>query len=139
MRKSLEEVRAVRKQREQLLEELATAQAIAVLSETPETNARKLILRAFSDRDINFVKLFAQKLTRLSTNVVALLGTTSPQPAVVFAQSPGQPFDMGVRMKETLAKFGGRGGGSKDLAQGGLPNAADLESALADAKQSLGA
>jgi len=85
------------------------------------------------------VKLFAQKLTRLSPKVVALLGTTSPQPAVVFAQSPGQPFDMGARMKETLAKFAGRGGGSKDLAQGGLANAPDLESALGDAKQSLGA
>jgi len=138
-RKSLEEVKAVRKQREQLLEELATAQAITVLSETPETDGRKLILRAFTDRDINFVKLFAQKITRLSPKVVALLGTTSPQPAVVFAQSPGQPFDMGACIKETLAKFAGRGGGSKDLAQGGLPNAADLEPALADAKQSLGA
>ncbi len=137
-RKSLEEVKAVRKQREQLLEELATCQAIAVLSETPETDGRKLILRAFNDRDINFLKLFAQKLTRLSPKVVALLGTTSPQPAVVFAQSSGQPFDMGARMKETLAKFAGRGGGSKDLAQGGVPNASDLEHALADAKQSLG-
>jgi alanyl-tRNA synthetase len=45
---------------------------------------------------------------------------------------------MGARMKETLAKFAGRGGGSKDLAQGGVPNASDLERALADAKQSFG-
>jgi alanyl-tRNA synthetase len=52
----------------------------------------------------------------------------------VFAQSAGQPFDMGALMKETMAKLGGRGGGSKDLAQGGLTSAdgiADTLTALA--------
>ena len=87
---------------QQSLEELAAAQAIALLAETPEADGRKLVVRTFSDRDINFLKLFAQKLTRLSPNVVALLGTTSPQPALVFAQSGGQPFDMGARMKEIV-------------------------------------
>ena len=52
--------------------------------------------------------------------MVALLATTSPQPSLVFAQSPGQPFDMGALMKETMTKLGGRGGGSKDMAQGGF-------------------
>ena len=88
---------------------------------------------------MNFLKLLAQKITLLAPNAVALLGTTSPSPALVFAQSAGQPFDMGAQMKEILGKFGGRGGGSKDLAQGGLANAPDLEPALGDAKQSLGA
>jgi alanyl-tRNA synthetase len=83
------------------------------------------------------VKLFAQKLTRLAPNVVALLGTSSPQAALVFAQSSGQNHDMGARMKETLGKFGGRGGGSKDMAQGGLPEASQVEPALAFAKASF--
>jgi alanyl-tRNA synthetase len=78
--------------------------------------------------------LFAQKLTRLEMGTVALLGTTSPQPALVFAQSSDQNNDLGARMKETLAKFGGRGGGSKDMAQGGLPEASQVELALAFAK-----
>ena len=33
---------------------------------------------------------------------------------------------MGALLKETLAKLGGRGGGSKDLAQGGVPSAEGL-------------
>jgi alanyl-tRNA synthetase len=33
-------------------------------------------------------------------------------------------------MKEALAATGGRGGGSKDLAQGGLPNTELLQSTL---------
>jgi len=129
-RKSLDEIKLLRKQREQSHEELAAAQARALLAETAETNGRKLVVRTLSDRDLNFLKLLAQKLTRLSPNAIALLATTSPQPSLVFAQSPGQPFDMGALMKETMTKLGGRGGGSKDMAQGGIPNAAGVDAAL---------
>jgi alanyl-tRNA synthetase len=129
-RKSLDEIRSLRKQREQSQEELAAAQAAALLAETPEINGRKLVVRTLSDRDLNFVKLLAQKLTRLSPSAVALLATTSPQGALVFAQSAGQPFDMGALIKETMTKLGGRGGGSKDIAQGGIPNADGIEGVL---------
>jgi len=129
-RKSLDEIKSLRKQREQSQEELAAAQAAAMLAETPEINGRKLVVRTLSDRDLNFVKLLAQKLTRLSPHAVALLATTSPQPSLVFAQSAGQPFDMGALMKETMAKLGGRGGGAKDLAQGGVPNSEGIEAVL---------
>jgi len=130
VRKSLDEIRALRKQREQSLEELAAAQAAALLAETPESRGRKLVVRTIGDRDIDFLKLLAQKLTRLAPNVVALLGTTSPQSSLVFAQSAGQASDMGALMKETTAKLGGRGGGSKDMAQGGVPTSDGIESAL---------
>jgi alanyl-tRNA synthetase len=128
--KAIEEVRSLRKQREQVLEELAAAQATTLLAETPEAQGRKVVVRTFSDREMNFLKLLAQKVTRLSGNAVALLATTSPQPAVVFAQSAGQPFDMGALLKETLVKLGGRGGGSKDMAQGGVGKAEGIDLAL---------
>jgi alanyl-tRNA synthetase len=137
VRKSLEEIRSLRKQREQSQEELAAAQAASLLAETPEENGRKLVIRVFGDRDLNFIKLLAQKLTRQHPAVVALLATTSPQPSLVFAQSVGRPHDMGVLMKETMAKLGGRGGGSKDMAQGGVPKADGLEAALAQIAQEL--
>ncbi len=137
-RKSLDEIRSLRKQREQSQEELAAAQAAALLAEISETNGRKLVVRTLADRDLAFVKLLAQKLTRLSTNVVALLAATSPQPALVFAQSAGQPFDMGALLKETMAKLGGRGGGSKDMAQGGVPSADGIDAALKAIAEKLG-
>ncbi len=137
-RKSLDEIKAVRKQIEQSQEELAAAQAGNLLAETSEDHGRKLIVRTFSGRDLNSLKLLAQKLTRQSPKVIALLATESPQPALVFAQSAGQPHDMGALMKETMAKLGGRGGGTKDLAQGGVPSSKGLEAALAAAAQSLG-
>jgi len=136
-RKSLDEIKSLRKQREQALEELAAAQAAALLAENPEALGRKLIVRTYSDRDLNYLKLLAQKLTRLSSNAIALLATTSPQPSLVFAQSAGQPFDMGALMKETVAALGGRGGGSKDMAQGGVGNSQGLEAALKEVAQKL--
>ena len=136
-RKSLDEIRSLRKQIEQSQDELAAAQAATLLAETPESHGRKLVVRTFSDRDLNFLKLLGQKLTRQSPAVIALLATESPQPALVFAQSAGQPHDMGKLLKETMAKLGGRGGGSKDLAQGGAPTAQGLDAALTTAAQFL--
>jgi alanyl-tRNA synthetase len=115
---------------ERTQEELAAAQAAALLAETPEIKGRRIVVQTLSDREMNFVKLLAQKLTRLSPSAVALLATTSPHPSLVFAQSAGQPFDMGALMKETMTKLNGRGGGSKDLAQGGLTTTEGIAAAL---------
>jgi alanyl-tRNA synthetase len=145
-RKSLDEIRSLRKQQEQSLEELAAAQAAALLAETEEKGGRKVIVRTFPDRELNFINLLAQKLTRLSPHAVALLATTSPRVALVFAQSAGQSasqsagqsFDMGALMKETVASLGGRGGGSKDMAQGGVPSADGVEEALKEVAARIG-
>src|SRR5262249_11918145 len=130
VRKSLDEVRAIRKSSEHLLEELADLQAARLLYDTASENGSKVIVRAYWDRDLGFIRLLAQKLTRLEADVVALLAATSEQTSLVFAQSKGMPFDMNASLKATLNEFGGRGGGSKDLAQGGAPRADGLETAL---------
>jgi alanyl-tRNA synthetase len=137
VRKSLEEVRSVRKSGEHLLEELAELQADKLLADATLMNGRKFIVRIESERDLAFIRLLAQKLTRLEGNVVALLGATSGPASLVFAQSKGLPFDMGALLKEVLAKLGGRGGGSKDMAQGGAPRAEGLEAVLAEAAARL--
>jgi len=137
IRKFQEEARTFRKGGEQLLEELAGLYASQLLRETPEGGGRRVVVRIFPDRDLAFAKLLAQKLTRLSPDVVALLGTTFGQPALVFAQSPGQPFDMGILMKEVLARVGGRGGGSKDMSQGGPAKIEAIEVVLNQAAARL--
>jgi alanyl-tRNA synthetase len=131
-RKSFDEIRSLRKQTENLQEQLAEAQAAALLAETSEADGHKLIVRTFSARDMNSLKLLAQKLTRLAPNAIALLASTSPQPALVFAESAGQPFDLGALMKETMARLGGRGGGSREMAQGGVPTPDGLATALSE-------
>jgi len=127
-----DEARASRKELEHLMEELVDSYAARLLAETADHSGRKFVVRIFADRDLAFIKLLGQRLTRQSAGVVAFLGVTSGQPALVFAQSPGQPFDMGALMKEILARLGGRGGGSKDMAQGGPAQIEGLETALSD-------
>jgi alanyl-tRNA synthetase len=127
-----EEARATRKAREQLLEELADLYAARLLAETPESGGRKVVVRTFPDRDLAFIKLLAQRLVRQSSCAVALLAASADPAALVFAQSAGQPFDMNALMKEALARLGGRGGGSKDLAQGGPAGIEGLEATLGD-------
>jgi alanyl-tRNA synthetase len=59
-----------------------------------------------------------------------LFASTASTPAIVFAQTAGQPHNMGALMKEALAAIGGRGGGSKDMAQGGAERIDSLESVM---------
>ncbi|MGA7381299.1 MAG: DHHA1 domain-containing protein [Terriglobales bacterium] len=130
VRKSQEEARALKRSAEHTLAELADLYAHRMLEETPESGGRKVVTRVFPDRDLTFMKLLAQRLTRQSSNVVALLGVSADPTAIVFAQSSGQPFDMGDLMKEALARLGGRGGGSRDMAQGGPAQSAGIEAEL---------
>lgn len=132
IRKVQDEARAARKATEHLLEELADLEAARLLATTPVANDRRVVVQVFPDRDLAYIKLLAQRLTRQAGDVVAFLAATSASPAIVFACSPGQPLDMGALMKQALATLGGRGGGSKDMAQGGPANVEGVEAVLRD-------
>ena len=51
----------------------------------------------------------------------------------MFAQSKGLRFDTDKTLKETVAQLGGRGGGTKDMAQGGGVKLEGLDAALTSA------
>jgi len=121
IRKGIEESKLLRKQKDDALDQLAELMALAALRDQSETHGRKIIVRAFSDRDINFAKLFAQKVTRAGTPAIALVASTVDPPGLVFAQTPGGSADIGALLKQVLSAVGGRGGGSRDFAQGGVP------------------
>jgi alanyl-tRNA synthetase len=55
----------------------------------------------------------------------------------VFAQTPGLPTDMNALLREVLEKYGGKGGGSRDFAQGALTSADSVEEALRAARVRL--
>jgi len=131
-KKVLEEVKAAQKVQSKLQEEVAELQAAQFLSSAADLDGKKLVVQFFPDRDLAFIKMLAQKLTRMQP-CVALLSCGGAQPSLVFAQSPGLPHDMGALMKQTLQSLGTRGGGSKDMAQGGAPDAARAETVLVEA------
>jgi alanyl-tRNA synthetase len=146
IRKSVEESKLLRKQKDDALDQLAELMALAALHNQPETNGRKIIVRVFSDRDIGFAKLFAQKVTRTATPTIALVASTVNPPGMVFAQTPAQSsaaapglaVDMGALLKQVLSSVGGRGGGSRDFAQGGFPAGCNVEQLLQQAAGTIG-
>src|SRR5579884_3427677 len=121
--KQREEFRNLQKREARMLEELAELKAAQLLQDTAlEDSGRKMIVDIFPDRDASFVKLLAQRLTRQSHSVIALLASGSASPALVFARSSDLDFDVGTLLRELVIAAGGRGGGGKDFAQGGIPD-----------------
>ncbi len=139
IRKTFDDAKLIRKQRDEALEQLAEAMASAALHEQSEKQGRKVVVRSFADRDIAFAKLFAQRVARLGVPAVALVGSTMDPPGLVFAQSSGGVTDLGALLKQVLAAVGGRGGGSRDFAQGGVPPGGDVEQLLKQAAGTIGA
>jgi alanyl-tRNA synthetase len=141
IRKSVEESKLLRKQKDDALDQLAELMASAALRDQPETHGRKIIVRAFSDRDISFAKLFAQKVTRAGSPAIALVASAVDPPGLVFAQTPGGSADMAAVLKQVLSSVGGRGGGSRDFAQGGVPAGShvNVEQLLRQAAGTIGA
>lgn len=130
VRKNLEDAKMLRRQKDEALEELAESMAADALRHVPEAAGPKLIVRSFADRDISFAKLFAQKIARTCIPAVALVGSAIEPPGIVFAQTAGGSADMGALLKQVLSSIGGRGGGSRDFAQGGVPAGANLDQLL---------
>ncbi len=136
-RKVLEEAKSAQKLQSKLLEEVAELQAAQFLqSATIVASGSKLVTRFFPARDLAFIKMLAQKLTRAG-QCVALLSCGGSQPSLVFAQTPGLANDMGALMKHALQKLGTRGGGNKDMAQGGAPDTERAEHAVMEAAEGL--
>jgi alanyl-tRNA synthetase len=139
-RKSLDEIKAGQKAQQRLLEEVAELQAanfLRIAEQRTTGSGQKLVVEFFADRDLAFIKLLAQKLVRLE-KAVALLACGGAQPSLVFAQTSGLSNDMGVLMKEILQKLGTRGGGTRDMAQGGAPDPESAERAVREAASAIG-
>jgi len=137
IRKSFDDLKLLRKQKDDALEQLAQAMANAALKEQPGINGLRMVVRSFSDRDISFARLFAQKSVRTGVPAVALVASTMDSPGLVFAQSAGGAGDMGALLKRVLTSVGGRGGGSRDFAQGGVPAGSNVEQLLQQAAATI--
>ena len=126
--KALEERQAAQRERQRLLERLAEMEA-----RTLAASCGGRVEHVFEDADAGYLRLVAARLAA-QPGTRALLGTRAGG-HVVFAQSAGMAGDMNALLRETLARAGGKGGGSKDFAQGMVPDAARLEEILRSARE----
>jgi alanyl-tRNA synthetase len=115
----LAEGKASNKARQKLTEELAGYQASSLLLELSPQTGRKVLQRTFPDRDAGYLKLLASRMIASESQICVLLASTQEEPArVIVAASSDARIDCGTLLREALAAYGLRGGGSSTMAQG---------------------
>ncbi len=122
--------------REQIIE----TEAASLLPQATAYANLRLIISAYENRDINDLKLLAQKLTAQS-GVVALLGLAGDKAQLLFGRADDVTSpDMSQMLKVALAALNSnKGGGRPNFAQGGGVPATlqDVAVALKQAEQAI--
>jgi alanyl-tRNA synthetase len=137
--KTIEERRSQHGAAKRLEERLAEFEARELLRQAASAGGAgaKIVAAVLDEAPPAYLALLAAKVTAEANAVALFAARTSGH--VVFAQAKGETADMGALLRQALGAFGGKGGGSKDFAQGKLPNASDAEALIAGAKERLGA
>ncbi len=129
----IEEGKAAAKERKALVEELAQAEAVALVGAEAE---RAVVTAVFAGKDVEFAKRVVAKVAGLGR--AAVVGVTSgADGAVAAARRPGSALDAGKALREVLSAAGARGGGSAEIAQG-VCRGEQVEALVAQLSQALG-
>jgi len=134
--KQSQDLREGIREKDKLLERLAEYQARELWQAAPLIDGRRVVRHVLPAEESSQAKMLAHALAKLPS-AVALLGVKGKPTALVFAQTPSGPSEMGSILKQTVTKFGGKGGGGRDFAQGGGLEESRLEEALAYAQALL--
>jgi alanyl-tRNA synthetase len=128
--KQSQELREEIRGRERLLERLTEYQAKELWQAAPVIQGWRVVCQVFPAEESAQAKLLAHAMAKLP-GAVALLGVRGQPSKLFFSQSPGGTSEMSSVLKQTVTKFGGKGGGGRDFAQGGGLKESRLEEALA--------
>ena len=119
----LAEAKMAAKEKQKLRDEVTTYHATRLVVEEMIQDNLRLVCRMFADRDRDYIKILASRVTASVPRTVALLASTESTPAHVVLARSGDIDEVrcGDMMRTALAELGLRGGGSPELAQGDLP------------------
>ena len=134
--KQAQELREAARQRDKLVENLAEFEALHLWQSALERAGVRVVCRSFAAEEGKKAKLIAHAVVK-HPSAVALMGVKGKPATLLFLQSADGNLSMAEILKQVLAKFGGKGGGSKDFAQGGGLPEEDLEAALGWAESLL--
>jgi alanyl-tRNA synthetase len=135
--RALEERKEAQRVCHLLQEELAVYEANEMLraGRMNSTDLPLVVMRVFEAADPAYLRMVATRLVAES-GVQALLATKKGG-YLVFAQSPGLAADLNQVLRGALGAAGGKGGGTRDFAQGKAADPTTLEEVLKRAKTSL--
>jgi alanyl-tRNA synthetase len=121
------DVKAQQKALRGMQDKLATHEAHGLLAKGTRAGDRLVIAEAIDGWDAQGLKSMAVAASALDPSAAIALFTVASPALVVIAKGPNGGIDAGAVLKELVAKFGGKGGGKPDLAQGGGLNASTPE------------
>jgi alanyl-tRNA synthetase len=125
-----------RKALEHVCRQLLHYEAGELYQQAEAIGAARVVQGIYRDRSLEEVRTLAREIAALPGGV-ALLGLRGEDARLCFARAEGLPWDMGALVREAAGLLGGRGGGRPSDAQGGGPDVARLDEALARALESL--
>ena len=106
------------------MEELAGYHAMQLMGEHPVEPGPRILRCVLQDKDAVYLKLLALRLVVLAPQCFVLLAATQEEPArIVVAASADLNVHCGNLLREALAVYGVKGGGSPGVAQGQISNA----------------
>ena len=112
------DAKETKKQLKDLQLRLATFEAIALAGQAETRGGVQAVVAALEGWDQNGLKAIASSIAARPSHVAVLFGMPSPAAAVV-ARATDASVDCGALLKTLVERFGGKGGGRPDLAQGG--------------------
>ena len=133
--KQSQELREAGKSAHKLVEDLAVLEAAHLWQQAVERDGRRVIRRVLESAEAKKAKFLAHALGK-QAGAIGLLGVKGTPTALFFSQARGVA-DMASVLKQTVAKFGGKGGGTRDFAQGGGVSEDQLDAALSFAESLL--
>jgi alanyl-tRNA synthetase len=135
--KQAQDLRDAVKSLQKLEEDLAEFEASQLWQRAPEKGGVRVVQCLFESTEGKKAKLVAHAVGK-QAGAIALIAVKGTPSALFFAQTPGGAANLSDVMKQTAAKFGGRGGGTRDFAQGGGLPENQLQAALAFAEGLVG-
>ncbi|MDP2318446.1 MAG: DHHA1 domain-containing protein [Acidobacteriota bacterium] len=100
-------------------EKLAVHQARALLEKAAPAASQLVLVETLAGWDAQGMKAVAVAAAAEQPNAVVALFTTTIPALVVIARGSAASVDAGGMLNALVAQFGGKGGGTPDLAQGG--------------------
>ena len=112
------EGKELRRQLKDLQGRLAAHEADALAAQAEIVGGIRLVLAALEAWDAAGLKTIAAAIAARSGHAAVLISTPAPS-AVVVARAADVPVNAAHLLKQLLDRFGGKGGGRPELAQGG--------------------
>ena len=110
--------RDLRRQIKGYQEQVAASRGDALAAAAEPAGPVRLVAASLEGWDANGLKLIASRVVAQGGFAVVLLSEPAPS-AIVVARSRDVAVDAGALLKAIVTRFGGKGGGRSDLAQGG--------------------